>query len=54
VLVNGQTGVLVGDAPTSWWKVAAATLAVVVLVGAVIGALLMCGGAGSLVAGLLS
>ncbi len=29
VLANGQTGLLVGDAPISWWKVAGVAAAVV-------------------------
>ena len=47
VLVNGQDGTFVGDAPISWWKVLAAiTLAFVVLGGAAL-ALSVCGGIGA-------
>jgi hypothetical protein len=35
ILVNGQTGVLHGTAPTSWWKVMLAVLAVIATVIAV-------------------
>ncbi|MEQ1502528.1 MAG: hypothetical protein ABMB14_09860 [Myxococcota bacterium] len=50
VLVNGQTGRLVGDAPFSWWKVAAIALAVV----AVLTAVALCVGGGSTIAAILA
>ena len=49
VLVNGQSGKLVGDAPFSWWKVAA--IVVAVLGG--LAALLLCLGGGSMFAGIV-
>ncbi|MEZ4234921.1 MAG: hypothetical protein R3F59_01900 [Myxococcota bacterium] len=50
MLVNGQSGQLVGDAPTSWWKV----LGVVLLAVAVVLALMACLGGGSTLAALLA
>ena len=44
VLVNGQSGTFHGDAPISWWRVAGAVLAGVLLVGAIVAAVSMCGG----------
>lgn len=41
VLVNGQTGVTVGEAPTSWLKVALVSLAVVTAIAAIIAAIAM-------------
>jgi hypothetical protein len=52
VLVNGQTGRFVGDAPTSWWKVAAVAALVVTLVVGLVVALVGCLGGGSALAGL--
>ena len=44
VLVNGQSGTLVGDAPTDWVKVVLVALAVIVAIGVLIGAVLLCSG----------
>lgn len=46
VLVHGQTGKLVGDAPISWWKVAAAIAAVALFVAALFGCLGLAGALG--------
>jgi hypothetical protein len=46
VLVHGQTGKLVGDAPISWWKVAAAIAAVVLFLAALVGCLGLAGALG--------
>lgn len=48
VLVNGQSGKLVGEAPISWWKVAAFALAAL----AVVTALMLCLGGGVSLAGI--
>jgi hypothetical protein len=45
VLVNGQSGTFHGDAPISWWRVAGAVFAGLMLLGAVAGAVSLCGGA---------
>lgn len=50
VLVNGQTGTFIGDAPTSWYKVAAVVLGVLAVLGFLAMALSCCGG-GAIVAG---
>lgn len=44
VLVNGESGKLVGKAPTSWWKVAGVVFAVVGVVGLLFALLTGCGG----------
>jgi hypothetical protein len=43
LLVNGQTGEVVGAVPTSWWKVAAAVAVVIALVLGVVGVVLFGG-----------
>ncbi len=37
VLVNGQTGQVVGDKPLAWWKIALAIVALVVVLAGVVG-----------------
>ena len=58
ILGNGQTAHFVGEAPTSWFKVAlVAALAIGALFGALFGAvlaLMACLGGGSMVAGLMA
>jgi len=49
VLVNGQTGQLIGDAPISYWKVAGAILLGLLVIGGIAAALSVCFGAGGLV-----
>ncbi len=49
VLVNGQTGHLIGDAPISYWKVAGAVLLGLVAVACIAALVSMCFGAGGLV-----
>lgn len=44
VLVNGQSGQLVGDAPTSVWKVLGVILLVVAIIGGIALAIAVCGG----------
>jgi len=44
VLVNGQTGALVGKAPISYWKVALAVLLGLVAIAAIFGAIGSCAG----------
>jgi hypothetical protein len=52
VLVNGQTGLLVGEAPLSWWKILAAIVLVVTLVLSVVIAVVTCLGGGSALIGI--
>lgn len=53
VLVNGQSGQLVGNAPISVWKVIGVILAVIALIGAVALAIGVCGGGAGLLKVLL-
>ena len=47
IVINGQTGELTGDAPTSWWKVLGAVFAVGFLLFGLLAMLVLCaGGAG--------
>jgi len=48
VLVNGQTGQLIGDAPISYWKVAGAILLALFVIACIAGAVSVCFGAGGL------
>ena len=48
-LVNGQTGTFIGDAPTSWWKVAGVALAVMAAIGVIFLLFMVCAGGGAVV-----
>lgn len=51
ILVNGQTGQLVGEAPTSWWKVLGAVLLALFVLATVAFAVMICvGGTGGALA----
>ena len=49
VLVNGQTGQLIGDAPISYWKVAGAVMAGICVVAGIAVMISVCFGTGGLV-----
>jgi hypothetical protein len=48
ILVNGQTGKLIGDAPISYWKVAGAILLGLLVIAGIAAAVSVCFGAGGL------
>lgn len=47
VLVNGQSGTLVGEAPISWWRVAGAILATLFVLGTLATLVSLCAGGGA-------